>query len=70
MAVLQGMRGTRVGRQVLDALLAAARVRGDQRAVLDAQTSAAGFYARAGFAAVGEPFDEVGIAHVRMERAL
>ena len=70
MAVLPGMRGVRVGRQVLDALLAAARERGSTRAVLDAQTSAAAFYARAGFSAVGAPFDEVGIAHIRMEMTL
>ena len=38
--------------------------------LLHAQTSAAGFYARAGFTARGAPFDEVGIAHVEMVRAL
>jgi len=70
MAVVRGLRGGRIGRQVLDALLDAARRRGDTRAVLDAQTSAQAFYARAGFRPVGEEFEEVGIAHIRMVRAL
>ena len=70
MAVLRSNRSSGVGRHVLDALLTAARQRGDTRAVLDAQTSAAAFYARAGFTAVGEPFEEVGIAHIRMQRQL
>lgn len=36
--------------------------------VLDAQTYAEGFYARFGFVAEGEPFDEDGIRHVTMRR--
>lgn len=70
MAVLQGLRGAAIGRAILDALVDAARRRGDHEVLLHAQTSAAGFYARAGFAARGEPFDEVGIAHLEMARAL
>lgn len=70
MAVLQGLRGAAVGRAILDALVDAARRRGDREVLLHAQSSAAGFYARAGFAARGEPFDEVGIAHLEMARAL
>jgi predicted GNAT family N-acyltransferase len=38
--------------------------------VLDAQTRASGFYARAGFAPRGPVFDEAGIAHVEMTRVL
>lgn len=70
MAVLQAVRGAALGRAILDALVAAARARGDREVLLHAQTSAAGFYARAGFAPRGAPFDEVGIAHVEMARAL
>lgn len=70
MAVLQGLRGAAIGRAILDALVDAARRRGDHEVLLHAQASAAGFYARAGFAARGEPFDEVGIAHLEMARAL
>ena len=45
---------------------AAARARGDREVLLHAQSSAAAFYRRAGFVAQGEPFDEVGIAHITM----
>ena len=64
------MRGSGVGRAVLDALLDAARARGDREAMLHAQLSAAPFYERAGFVARGPEFDEAGIAHVEMLRAL
>ena len=70
MAVDRAVRGQRWGRMVLDALVDAARARGDRLATLHAQRSAEGFYRRAGFVAVGEPFEEAGIAHITMERAL
>jgi YbgC/YbaW family acyl-CoA thioester hydrolase len=70
MAVEQVLRGSGLGRQVLEALLAAARERGDGEAVLHAQCAAQDFYAGLGFAPRGEPFDEAGIAHVEMARAL
>jgi YbgC/YbaW family acyl-CoA thioester hydrolase len=66
MAVIRVMRGTHLGRDVLQALLAAAWARGDREVVLHAQRSAAGFYARLGFSVRGPEFDEVGIAHVEM----
>ena len=66
MAVLRSVRGAGLGEQVLQALLKRARQRGDRRVVLHAQRSAEGFYAQAGFAVEGEPFDEVGIPHVIM----
>jgi YbgC/YbaW family acyl-CoA thioester hydrolase len=70
MAVTQTVRSGGVGAQVLDALLQAARERGDQQVVLHAQTSALSFYLRAGFAICGPEFDEAGIAHVEMRKAL
>ncbi len=70
MAVSQAMRGSRIGRHVLDALMKAARERGDQEAVLHAQLSASPFYARAGFSERGSVFDEAGIPHVEMVRTL
>ncbi|MBI5258628.1 MAG: YbgC/FadM family acyl-CoA thioesterase [Burkholderiales bacterium] len=70
MAVLAPMRGSRVGRAVLDALMHAARERGDREALLHAQTSAAPFYTRAGFVTRGPVFEEAGIPHVEMVRAL
>jgi predicted GNAT family N-acyltransferase len=59
-----------VGRRVLDALMQAARERGDTEVLLHAQTSAAAFYERAGFVPRGPAFEEAGIAHVEMARAL
>jgi YbgC/YbaW family acyl-CoA thioester hydrolase len=70
MAVSQAMRGSGVGRHVLDALMKAAKARGDREAVLHAQMSAASFYARAGFVPRGPEFDEAGIPHVEMVRIL
>jgi YbgC/YbaW family acyl-CoA thioester hydrolase len=70
MAVAQTMRGSRVGRSVLDALMKAARAQGDHEVVLHAQMSAAPFYARAGFTERGTVFEEAGIPHVEMVRAL
>lgn len=66
MAVRRALRGGRVGRAVLDALMQAARARGDREVLLHAQTSAAGFYLRAGFTPRGEPFEEAGIPHLEM----
>jgi YbgC/YbaW family acyl-CoA thioester hydrolase len=70
MAVLPTVRGAKVGRAVLDALMLAARAQHSREVLLHAQTSAVPFYARAGFAARGPEFDEAGIAHVEMVRAL
>lgn len=70
MAVRQPMRGSRVGRAVLDALTTLARERGDRELHLNAQTSAANFYARAGYKPYGDPFEEAGIAHIAMARTL
>ncbi len=70
MAVASSSRHGGVGRAVLDALLDAARARGDREAVLHAQLGAAPFYERAGFVRRGPEFDEAGIAHVEMLRVL
>lgn len=68
MAVDRDLRGSRLGRQVLDALVAASQARGDREAVLHAQCSAEGFYRRAGFLPQGAPYEEAGIAHITMVR--
>jgi YbgC/YbaW family acyl-CoA thioester hydrolase len=70
MAVVQTMRGSRIGRAVLDALMQAARESGDREVILHAQMTAAAFYTRAGFVQRGPVFDEAGIPHVEMVRAL
>ena len=68
MAVTQALRGSGVGRLVLDALTTAAAQRGDHSVLLHAQSSAASFYRRAGFVEQGLPFDEAGIVHIEMTR--
>ena len=70
MAVIAPMRSSGVGRAMLDALVGAARERGDREIRLHAQASAIPFYLSAGFAPDGEPFDEAGIRHVEMTRKL
>jgi predicted GNAT family N-acyltransferase len=68
MAVVPPWRGRGVGAAMLEALVTRARARGFTRLLLNAQTQARGFYARSGFAQVGEEFMEAGIPHVVMER--
>ena len=70
MAVLRPLRGSKVGRAVLDALMASARERGFREAVLHAQLSAVPFYKRAGFTERGTVYEEAGIAHIEMSREL
>ena len=70
MAVVAVLRGAGLGHQLLDALIQAARQRGDTQLQLHAQCSAEGFYRRAGFTPEGAPFDEVGITHIRMVKQL
>jgi predicted GNAT family N-acyltransferase len=57
-----------VGSAVLAALMQAARARGDREVLLSAQTHAISFYARFGFVAEGEVYDDAGIPHQRMRR--
>jgi len=70
MAVCQGVRGSGVGRDVLNALMTSAVERGDSQVLLHAQTSAQAFYTRAGFVSRGAVFDEAGIEHIEMVRTL
>ena len=70
MAVSQTLRGSGVGRAVLDALIEAARNRGKREVVLNAQLSALAFYRRAGFNTCGPVFEEVGISHIAMKLGL
>ena len=70
LAVHRALRGTGIGQALLEALVGAARERGDTHIVLHAQRGTELFYRRQGFAVRGEPFDEVGIVHVEMVKAL
>jgi predicted GNAT family N-acyltransferase len=66
MAVAKPLRGGNLGRMVINALLDAASLRGDQEVILHAQCSAEGFYRRLGFKAQGDVFQDAGIDHIEM----
>ncbi len=70
MAVHRFLRGSNLGRDVLQALMKAATARGDHEVLLHAQLNAQGFYARMGFLPRGETFEEAGITHIEMVHQL
>ncbi len=70
MAVLPAWRRLGVGRALLAAAIRLARAQGHAMIRLSAQTHAAGFYADAGFVAVGDPYEEAGIPHIAMQKCL
>lgn len=70
MAVLPTVRGASVGQEMLRALLQQAQRMGLQEAVLHAQSPVVEFYRRLGFEVASEPFEEAGIEHRIMRRAL
>jgi predicted GNAT family N-acyltransferase len=70
MATDAGARGSGHGAAVLAELQRQAALRGVREIELHAQVSARRFYERAGYAAVGEEYEEAGIAHVTMTRRL
>jgi predicted GNAT family N-acyltransferase len=65
-AVLPEARGHGYGRAMIALTLADARASGFARFVLHAQAHLEPLYASFGFRRVGEPFEEAGIAHVKM----
>ncbi|WP_202925825.1 GNAT family N-acetyltransferase [Goekera deserti] len=70
MAADRAVRGRGHGAAVLDELHWQAVLRGHPAVELHAQLTARGFYERAGYAPVGEPYREAGIEHVTMRRPL
>jgi len=68
MAVLRGWRGRGAGGAILEALVDAARARGDTEAALSAQAHALAFYRVHEFVAEGEDYVEAGIMHRDMRR--
>lgn len=69
-AVRQSYRGQGLGRRLMHEIEDVAREQGMDEAVLHAQTRVADFYAGLGYARIGEIFDEAGIPHVEMHKAL
>jgi predicted GNAT family N-acyltransferase len=70
MAADAGTRGRGFGAAVLEELHRQARARGMSAIELHAQVGARRFYERAGYAVVGDEYEEAGIAHVTMRREL
>ena len=70
MAADASVRGRGHGAAVLGELHRQAELRGVAEIELHAQVTARGFYERAGYAAVGDVYQEAGIAHVTMSRRL
>jgi len=70
MAVAPGHQGKGLGRLVMVELEETLRARGFRRFVLNARTSAAGFYEKLGYAAVGDEFMEHTIRHVLMAKTV
>ncbi len=67
-AVLPAYRGEGYGRALVRYVMEDAQQAGFSTLVLHAQAHLDDFYAAFGFEAVGEPFDEAGIRHVKMVR--
>jgi predicted GNAT family N-acyltransferase len=70
MAVLREFRGRGVGSAILAKLIEAAAQRGDREVLLSAQVHALDFYRAHGFSAEGEVYQDAGIAHQTMRRAI
>ena len=69
-AVVKEARGRGLGLLLMQAVIDEAKRRGFTESVLDAQTYAVPFYARLGYIAEGEEFDDAGIPHFLMRRTL
>ncbi|RJK96810.1 GNAT family N-acetyltransferase [Vallicoccus soli] len=69
-AVRAGARGRGVGVALITALEQLGRERGAGTSLLGAQVQALGFYERLGYVAEGPEFDDAGIAHRWMRKAL
>lgn len=66
MAVVKKYRNKGVGFQLLQYVISYARNNAYPSLYMHAQTSALGFYEKAGFSAKGELFSEAGIPHMEM----
>lgn len=70
LAVLEAYRARGLGSRLLEALIEEASRRQLKRVYLGAQKQAVGFYRKNGFSEYGEPFHEVGIEHIHMEKEI
>ncbi|WP_035850240.1 GNAT family N-acetyltransferase [Kitasatospora azatica] len=70
LAVVKAARGTGLGAALVRAVEAAGRELGAEECELHAQVQALGFYERLGYVAEGPVYDDAGIPHRTMVRAL
>lgn len=70
MAVEPDRQGTGLGTRLVRALEDEVARRGFREVTLHARDTAVGFYARLGYAPLGDPYVEVGIPHQNMRRGL
>ena len=69
-AVRKSMRGTGLGRQLVEAMIEGAKEQGARCLHISAQVQAIGFYEKLGFSVCAGVHDECGIPHRKMKRAL
>lgn len=67
MAVAKCARRKGIGRRIVSFLIAECRAREMRQVILHAQHDVAPFYRSCGFEEVGEPFQEAGIMHIKMQ---
>ncbi|WP_242393415.1 GNAT family N-acetyltransferase [Anaeromyxobacter oryzisoli] len=69
-AVPAELRRTGIGAALLDALERMAKLQGLRELTVNAQLPAEPFYRNRGYVREGEPFQDQGVPHVRMKKAL
>ena len=70
MAVLSGLQGKGIGRVLVQFAENVARDRRNHKIIMHSRTSSVNFFEKSGYAEVGEPFTELTIQHVVMEKEL
>lgn len=69
-AVDTALQGQHLGARLIAFAESFAATQGFTRIVLNARQTAEAFYRKQGYTSVGEPFVELGIGHVRMEKKI
>ncbi|MBN2908429.1 GNAT family N-acetyltransferase [Polycladomyces sp. WAk] len=69
-AVLPELRGTGIGRSMLESVEAYAKRKGAEHLVLSAQLHARPFYEKLGYHTEGKPYEEMGVKHIWMNKKL
>ena len=70
LAVLKECRGQGLGEKIVLSLVKEAKNKNLKRVYLGAQKHTVGFYKKLGFSVYGEPYTEVNIEHVYMEKVI